>query len=389
MTRNQTRFSVLFVSTVLALILCELLVRLAVPSSGLQDNQGGIFDKTLGQRGNPDWREHDENGFRNPVALQLADVVTLGDSQTYGSGVTSSQTWAQQLAALKSLAVYNMSFPGYGPIHYLLLFDRALSLKPKVIIATFFPGNDLYDAYSHVYRQNQLPQLAIKDKELLESINNQEATEPLLKKILNESDSRYWKFKKILEAPKKYFKTYAIATIGLRNALYRTPLSWFLIKNESRLTSEKQYIFESQINRAILAPSYRSLTVDLEDARLSEGLRLSQESFKQLNQKSKEAGIKFSVLLIPTKELAYKNLVQKTLVDIPKKYSHQTQKEERVAAALKTYLAQNDVSFIDTLLVFSEAIESGQKPYLEGVDGHLSEFGHAKIAQLVNYNGKI
>ena len=378
-----------FVSIILALILCELLARLLTSSSQLQDNKVSVFDEALGQRGNPDYREHDENGFRNSIALQLADIVTLGDSQTYGSGVNSSQTWAQQLADFSNLSVYNMSFPGYGPIHYLLLFDQALSLQPKVIIATFFSGNDLYDAYSHVYRQNQLPELAVKDKEFLASINNQEATEPLFKKIVNESDITYWKFKKILEAPSKYFKAYAIFTKGLKNALYRTQLSWFLIKNESKLTSEKQYIFESRVNRAILTPSYRSLTVDLEDARLSEGLRLSQESFNQLNQKSKEAGIKFSVLLIPTKELAYKNLVQSTKNDIPAKYLDQTQKEERVFAALKTYLTENDVSFIDTLPALSEAVESGKKPYLEGVDGHLSEFGHEKIAQLVNPYGKI
>src|SRR5258708_10249177 len=52
-----------------------------------------VFDDRLGHRPSPGVPGHDGRGWRNPAAYKKADVVALGDSQTYGEGVDAMETW--------------------------------------------------------------------------------------------------------------------------------------------------------------------------------------------------------------------------------------------------------------------------------------------------------
>jgi hypothetical protein len=45
-----------------------------------------------------------------------------------------------------------MGANGYGPAQYALLLDEALAFEPKVIIASYDYGDDIYDSYRFVYR---------------------------------------------------------------------------------------------------------------------------------------------------------------------------------------------------------------------------------------------
>ncbi len=47
-----------------------------------------IPDERLRIRPNPALPDHDASGYRNPVVLERADIVVMGDSQTYGSEVS-------------------------------------------------------------------------------------------------------------------------------------------------------------------------------------------------------------------------------------------------------------------------------------------------------------
>src|SRR5262245_47084774 len=84
-----------------------------------------IPDPRIGNRPNPEFPGHDANGFRNARVPGKADVVAIGDSQTYGTGVTAEQAWPAQTAAMTQKIVYNMSFGGYSPAHALFFWDQA------------------------------------------------------------------------------------------------------------------------------------------------------------------------------------------------------------------------------------------------------------------------
>ena len=85
-------------------------------------------------RGNPDCPDHDSRGYRNRTALSEAEIVTLGDSWTYGAGVPSDAAWPHVLSQRLNRPVYNMGVPGTGPLQSREILRQALQLHPKVII---------------------------------------------------------------------------------------------------------------------------------------------------------------------------------------------------------------------------------------------------------------
>ena len=82
--------------------------------------QNTIEDEKLGWRPNPKHPEHDRKGFRNRQVPNKVDIVTMGDSQTYGTQVTPIEAWPQQLELLSRNTTYNMAYGGYGPAHSLI-----------------------------------------------------------------------------------------------------------------------------------------------------------------------------------------------------------------------------------------------------------------------------
>jgi glycosyltransferase involved in cell wall biosynthesis/lysophospholipase L1-like esterase len=92
------------------------------------------------------YEDTDENGYRNPSVPPSAEIVVLGDSQSYGYNALSRESWPKQLERMSGHSVYNMAVGGHGPAQYYHLLEQAFSLKPKLIIVGFYIGNDVNDA---------------------------------------------------------------------------------------------------------------------------------------------------------------------------------------------------------------------------------------------------
>ena len=93
--------------------------------------------------------ESDEHGFRNRSPWpDRAEVVVVGDSMAYGYGVAYEQAWTTLLDdALPVSRVITLGMPGTVPLQYTRYFQRfGVPLRPKVLIYTIFPGNDLREA---------------------------------------------------------------------------------------------------------------------------------------------------------------------------------------------------------------------------------------------------
>ena len=63
--------------------------------------------------------------------------------------------------------------------------------------------------------------------------------------------------------------------------------------------------------RTVFTTAYRLAGLDLDDPRVDEGLRITNEVLWRAQQKADKAGVKLLVLLIPTKELVYAELTQR------------------------------------------------------------------------------
>ena len=90
----------------------------------------------------------DENGFRESTPVSDADIITVGDSFTFGDGVDTPGIWPVRIESLTGMQAYNIGFPGSGPTDSIYRLKYALSLRATrlpVIVWMFFEGNDFDD----------------------------------------------------------------------------------------------------------------------------------------------------------------------------------------------------------------------------------------------------
>ena len=93
-------------------------------------------------------------GFRNTVVPTVADIVTIGDSITYGNNAVMDQNWPsimQRNLRRDDINVYNMSTGGWAAVQYLDMFTNAAAFKPRVVVVAFYTGNDPMESFVMVY----------------------------------------------------------------------------------------------------------------------------------------------------------------------------------------------------------------------------------------------
>ncbi len=101
-------------------------------------------------------RKHDAQGFLAYDTAQVQDtptprIIAIGDSNTYGWGVSPEATWAEVLdRALPAANVINLAWLGYSSFQgYQTLLRYGDELKPELILASFN-----FNDRAYVYDQN-------------------------------------------------------------------------------------------------------------------------------------------------------------------------------------------------------------------------------------------
>jgi hypothetical protein len=92
----------------------------------------------------------DRNGFRNPIDLDHAGVVIVGDSFVEGLHVDETDLISARLAERLGEPVANLGRTGYGPQQEGEVLRRhGLKLHPRAVVWAFYEGNDLQDASTY------------------------------------------------------------------------------------------------------------------------------------------------------------------------------------------------------------------------------------------------
>lgn len=393
-----------------------------------------VADERLGYRPNPAYPGHDARGWRNAVALAQADVVVLGDSQTYGNNAAANEAWPQRLAVHLRRSVYQMAFGGYGPAHYVPLLDEALTLRPKVILAGYYFGNDLYDSYWLVYRVGTfykhkrsssdpaVAALATSDPGMRAAIAETESRDPKHLRVWY-LDCAQPPFKGAdpsqllrgpISHPREEIEQQAPAAstrprrafsqwLSGRSLLYRTV--WPRLRPRLTLvlgepSADVASIVESSDPphygsplcvdyrdggmRTIFQAGYRLVALDDSDPRGVEGERISLLAFKHLAERVRRAGIHFYVVLIPTKETAFRARAEAALQN-ERLLVELWQAEARARKRATNFFAREGVRTIDTLPVLAGMIASGVNPYEEPKRdyGHPVARGYDRIARAI------
>ncbi len=355
--------------------------------------QQKIPDARLGHRPNPRYPGHDDNGFRNPGVPTSAFAVALGDSHTYGSGVQSEQAWPRVLAELSGRSVYNMGLGGYGPVHSLLLWEEALAFQPEVVIEAIYAGNDLHDAFSLVYHGGQLPELKTGDVNQRQMILQEEQAIPIHQQI--GKTYHRGKTKSALRlAVKAWFIEHSRVVGLLRRA--QLELSRWRKADEQPLDRDERWqreeafaakhagyarAFSTGSARTIFTPEYRLVALNRDDPRIREGERIILEAIRRMHGMAARDGIRFVVLLIPTKELVFSEQA-KQFDDAA--YQALVRYERQFWQVTRNYLQANAIEYVDSLPALQAELEAGIQPYHMNYDGHPTATGQRAIARAVN-----
>ena len=285
---------------------------------------------------------HDEWGFRNSLVPQQADIVAIGDSQTYGVSATAENSWPASLEKLLDRSVYNLSLGGYGPTQYLhLLKEKSLHLSPRVVIIGFYFGNDLADSYRDA---------AEKPLNIVNTVNlNAVSNRKFLGRIRN-----WLSHNSVLYPASKY--------------AFEKTINRVRFAESSSLSGV--YNFKSPIVSSAFEPRMRFEVLDQSRDRNRIGLRRTLEFFSEATSVCRTVGIDCWTVLIPTKESVYWPIAKIHLSpEGRQEVSNVVEAETVVRELIIHHLENNNIPYINPLNAMLRSAKR-ESIYPDNHDGH-------------------
>jgi len=277
--RRLATLGVVLLSTTLALALGELALRALVnPGDFLIATL--VDDPILGQRIAPHTSGHDALGLRNAQVPAQANVVVLGDSQTYGVGVPREASWPHQLALLMREPVYSMALGGYGPLEYLHLgTHEARKLRPRLLLVGFYFGNDLAEACRVAHQRSYWKSWREEGADVAcdAGVAAGAAAEP--KK----------RFAALRDWLSRHSVLYSMARVSLLAPLAAREKD----RMAADLPADRQWVWKDPSNpavRTIFTPQLRLAAIDPELAHVREGVRVSKRALAMLKDEADAFG---------------------------------------------------------------------------------------------------
>lgn len=334
-----------------------------------------VYDERLGNRIPPYSGGHDRNGFRNDFVPDKADIVAIGDSQTYGLNATRGDSWPKALERISGLKTYNMGLGGYGPVQYNELVDDALKLSPKIIVVGLYFGNDIYDAYRMVYTNQRYA-----------SYRNPKAGDELLVDNIAHEYQKFgyglnytWKDWLLNNSAVFSFINHRMVHLFKRFGLIPVDESFHRAKLWAETHPEYGLVYDDGNVQRVFTPAYRLLALNLNDPRIAEGMRITKDMMLRMQDKVRRKGVFLIILLIPTKELVYVDDVPPERMN--KSFKLLVEMEEKAREQIIQFCDENDIYWIDALPGLK--INRRKSIYLTNVDGHPTSEGYFVIAKIV------
>jgi hypothetical protein len=361
--------SILVLTTAVTLVLGEFMARLFLnPSDYLgvemvPDPVLGAVPSTAAKAGFDAW------GFRNRKLPESADVVAVGDSHTFGNTAKMDESWPYVLGSLTDRQVYNMGMGGYGPNQYFYLSKtKALSLTPNVIIWGLYMGDDFQNAYEITYGLNYWASLRkLPARNVDADIWDPPASKPgWLKRV------RVWLSWHSVVYQLVFHMSAAGHVAG--DAQIRDAAQLYPGAATTLILPEKN-ILEAFRPKSMLS------RLDQNNPDIQEGMRITFELIKQMNEICQQHHIRFVVVVIPIKEEVFSDYLERNpklpLSDVIAKLLP----NDRLARE-KTFefLSESHISFVDPLPALKASV--GNELYARSAtDMHPSRNGYRVIAE--------
>lgn len=374
---------------IVVFIVCLLGVELFLHKIKPQQNEY-FLDSKLKVVGNPA-SGRDKNGYRNYSVPQQAEVVAIGDSQTDGylNAKKIEDSWPHALGTLLEKDVYQVALAGYGPVQYNFLLKQALDFNPQTIMVGFYLGNDLFDVFDMVYQGESWTELRDKNFSFKEPIDVNITDENFvsLKYAYKKGSLQF----KIMEARQWLrqnsfiFSFLSDITVGVRD---KFGLADTKEKREQRLDGFAQenqdlLFFYNQEPKTTLSPYYRASVIDLEDERIKEAFRITQQLFLEMNNALKTKDKKFFIVIIPTKELVYGRYMDSVDIKYSTQLADYLKKEERLVSQIINFCKINQIDCVEPADDLVVGLKDKKEIYPADIDGHPTADGYKIIAESI------
>jgi hypothetical protein len=363
---------VIVVSVAVGLLFCEFGSRLVLnPADYL--NVGMVRDPVFGAVPSPTARGgFDALGFRNRAVPKTADIVAIGDSQTYGNTATMDDSWPYALGRLLDRHVYNMGLGGYGPNQYFeLLKTKALSLKPRMVICGLSVTDDFDNAFHLTYGLDYWAYLRVLPGVKVDFDTWDTADEP----------APSWQKKRRVWLSQHSVLYQLVFHTGLGNRVKGE----LQIRNAAELypgSATSLIIPEKHIEEAF-QPTANLHGLDQGRESVREGMRITFELLKEMNETCQRNHIQFVVVVIPTKEMVFSQYLEHNskiaLADVVDKLLV----NERVALDQTfKFLTDANIISVDPLPLLQKSVGQGLFARSAG-DMHPNKNGYEIIAEAV------
>ncbi len=337
--------TLLVATTGIGLLLGEFVSRLALnPSDYLgvemvQDNVLGAVPSATAKAGFDAW------GFRNPGVPKTEDIVAVGDSHTFGNTAKMEESWPYVLGRLTGRHVYNMGMGGYGPNQYFYLSNtKALTLKPNVIVWGLYMGDDFQNAYAITYGFNYWAKLRRLPSQNVDA-NIWDPPTPMPNLLRK---ARVW-----LSSHSVIYQLVFHASPGgrlqgetqIRNAAELYPGA------ATSLAVPGKNILEA------FRPGSMLSRLDQDNQDIREGMRITFELIREMNEICQQRHIRFVVVVIPIKEEVFSDYLEHNrklpLSDVVDKLLP----NDRVARK-KTFefLTESNIPYVDPLPALKDSV---------------------------------
>jgi hypothetical protein len=363
--------TVLVVSFACALLLAEFVSRMFLnPEDYLKLDV--VSDDILGAVPAPSaMAEFDRWGFRNPKVPETSDIVAVGDSHTYGNTARMVDSWPYVLGRLTGRQVYDMALGGYGPNQYFYLSNtKALSLKPKMIIWGLYMGDDFENAFTITYGLDHWAYLRkLPPQKVEENIWESPAIPSW-----HLHGVRIWLSRHSL-LYQLVFHTglggHLKGEVQIRNAAQLYP------GIDTSLNLPEKNILEAFRPKAVL------FGLDQDDPHVREGMRITFELIKQMNETCKQNHVQFVVVVIPIKEMVFSEYLEHNpnipLNDVMDKLLVNA---DSAQAQIFQFMKDQNIAYVDPLPALKRSAGQGLYAASAG-DMHPSRNGYRVIGEAV------
>jgi lysophospholipase L1-like esterase len=318
-----------------------------------------VTDPILGHAYVPNRGGHDAWGHRNPRVPESADVVCIGDSQTFGTNVRRDENYSSVLARTSGREVYNMSVGGYGPLQYVELAKRSLQLEPELVTIGYYLGNDIPDGHRFLgldtWADLRDPNLAYTHQD---DANYGDKSSPNIAMWLADS---------------LMLRSLVLRRIGsdLKLAAKLNPTLHGAVGS-----TKTGMPFEAGAISTRLKPRLRIGCVDLSLPHVQDGFRITQHCFEELRAMFAEADVKAAVLLIHNKSYYYHKVMTLRGETIPPLVIQLAELEEILTARIAEVAAAAGMIVVDPTDRLVETLVGGVPIFPPDGDVHLNRRGN-------------